>query len=531
MYKVLVVDDEILVREAIAQNIDWNKSGYELEKVCENGAEAFDYLQDHSIDLILTDIYMPYMDGLELSKLVNENYPEVTVIIFSGYEEFDYAKKAIQYRVAEYLLKPVTPREIYEVLEKIKIKLDSRKKDASQIKELKQSYRKYTKNEAAIISHQLTNLVKGVDSPERCINNLEEFSISFQNDYYRIGILELEKTEKGEGALIAFVAQNVSNEILEREGCGFAYQETDHRVVLVFSTNKKQEFKKQIKTVSEEIMETIKKVTKINNSLGIGIYVEKIEDLHTSYDTAKEMEAYSYVHAEDFYFDYIEMVKNEYEVLDSGKYLEEWKHCIKRGEQSGFDHTLERWVVKVKNCRMEKSSVVTVLQQVVQILYKSVMEIEGNSEFLLKRLEEQQKVIADTMMLEAGVKCLQEVAEFVFDRTKSLGRTSGEIQASLAVKYIEDNYGDKDISLQSISDHLNISTSHFSSIYKEETGETFMETLNKVRMRKAKQLLRETKFKNYEIADRVGYSDPHYFSIVFKKATGKTPKEYAKENR
>ena len=126
---------------------------------------------------------------------------------------------------------------------------------------------------------------------------------------------------------------------------------------------------------------------------------------------------------------------------------------------------------------------------------------------------------------------MKEYAEQVFEELSSMNSSSGQRQALLALDYIQNNYMDSELSLNGICSYLSISTSHFSTIFKEVTGETFMEVLIRTRMQKAKELLANTTLKNYEIAEKVGFSDPHYFGISFKKMTGKTPTEYAREYR
>ena len=128
MYKILLVDDEILVRDAIRENIDWKSLDCELVGDCENGRQAVEFVQSHKVDVVLTDICMPYMDGMELSEFLHDNYPDILIVIFSGFGEFEYAKKAIRYNVSEYMLKPVTAMELTKVLRNMKEKLDSRKK-------------------------------------------------------------------------------------------------------------------------------------------------------------------------------------------------------------------------------------------------------------------------------------------------------------------------------------------------------------------------------------------------------------------
>lgn len=120
MYKILLVDDEILVRDAIRENIDWKGLDCELVGDCENGRQAVEFVQNHVVDIVLTDICMPYMDGMELSEFLHDNYPDILIVIFSGFGEFEYAKKAIRYNVSEYMLKPVTAMELARVIESMK---------------------------------------------------------------------------------------------------------------------------------------------------------------------------------------------------------------------------------------------------------------------------------------------------------------------------------------------------------------------------------------------------------------------------
>ncbi len=112
MYRILLVDDEILVRDAIRENIDWKAMDCELVGDCDNGKAAAEFVQTDPVDIVLTDILMPYMDGMELSRFLHDNYPDIVIVIFSGFGEFEYAKKAIQYGVSEYMLKPVTAMEL-----------------------------------------------------------------------------------------------------------------------------------------------------------------------------------------------------------------------------------------------------------------------------------------------------------------------------------------------------------------------------------------------------------------------------------
>ena len=137
MYKVLLVDDEALIREAIGENIPWGELGFELVASCENGREAMEAIRAKKPDLVLTDICMPYVDGIELAKYIYENCPDTRTIIISGYDEFEYAKQAVRYQVMEYILKPITPSELTEVLLKAKGQLEEARSKRKTLKKLK----------------------------------------------------------------------------------------------------------------------------------------------------------------------------------------------------------------------------------------------------------------------------------------------------------------------------------------------------------------------------------------------------------
>ncbi|NLC74183.1 MAG: response regulator, partial [Clostridiales bacterium] len=140
MYKVLFVDDEVLTREAIAAKTPWNEAGFTLIGTAENGKDAIEFMERERPDLLITDIYMPVMDGLELSRYVSINYPDMKIMILSGYDEFEYAKQALKCGVCEYMLKPITSAELIETLLKLKSRLDADNSSRDQIEKMRRDY-------------------------------------------------------------------------------------------------------------------------------------------------------------------------------------------------------------------------------------------------------------------------------------------------------------------------------------------------------------------------------------------------------
>lgn len=540
MYKVILVDDEILVREAIGENVDWESLGYTLVQDCQNGKEAMEYLEENEVDLVLTDINMPYVDGLKLSEYIHENHPEIVVVIFSGYSEFEYAKKAIQYNVAEYLLKPVTPRELLEVLQSIKTRLDASSSRIKKMQKLQEVYTNYTKNESVLISNELSGLVQGTQEASICIRNLKQHGIELSGAFFRVAVMDIDHFmngmksstyEKKESALMSFVVENISDEIIRNEQCGLAYRDKVGRVCILLYTNKPREFEKRIAHILEHIREEIFNSMKLSLSIAVGKYVQEIEYLYESYESALLMQKYQFIKGENSYFDY-EKEKDNLDInIDMSAYLKAISNALKGENINSYMELCDEIKDEIGSQYIEESKAMTYLHQIVLQIYDTVLELCGEELDAVKERESVISNVANAPDLERAMQYICDYGNQVLQQLSSMRNTSGKRQALLAMSYLNEHYGDKDLGLATICSYLNISTSHFSSVYKEVTGETFMESLTKIRMEKAKQLLAETSLKNYEIADRVGFSDPHYFNIAFKKMTGKTPKAFAKENR
>ena len=193
--------------------------------------------------------------------------------------------------------------------------------------------------------------------------------------------------------------------------------------------------------------------------------------------------------------------------------------------------TMEQIEHEIKGALVEKSYACIYLQQVIRAIGNTCQSLSDDPEKIIAQREKLLKEVSQAKTFDKAVTLVKEYADGVFESLQDLNSSSSQRQGMMAMDYIRKNYMDQDLSLNSICSYLNISTSYFSTIFKEMTGETFIESLTRIRMEKARELLENTTLKNYEIAEKVGFSDPHYFGISFKKMTGKTPTEYAREKR
>lgn len=539
MYRVLLVDDEILVRDAIRKRIDWEGLGYELAGDCQNGKEAIEFVKTHSVDVVLTDICMPYVDGMELSHFLHDNYPEILIVIFSGFGEFEYAKKAIQYNVSEYLLKPVTAVELSEVLVNMRKKLESARKEEQKIQHLTKVSKEYQKNEQMIRSQAISSLVTCSKDVGECVQNLNNMGISLDASDYRVVVLSIDLyselyeqniEQRQESALMAFVVYNISDEIVGNYDAGIAYQESNNKTGILFKTNRPREFCTTVRKICYEIKEKIYEAMKLEISIAVGPYVKKLEELHFSYDRANEVLSYRYLLGGNLLLDLENDDDFERDISLYNELLA-MSEAVRKNQRQELDRILIKIRNKIVESRVNKSRACLYMQQVVRTLSELVEKVHPDPRKIQEERNQLLGKISEKKTFQKAFDVVVRYAEGVYDYLKMENSSSGKRQAMEAVEYIKENYADPDLNLNGICAHLGISTSHFSSIFKEETGETFMEFLIRIRMDKAKDLLEHTSLKNYEIAERVGFADPHYFGISFKKMTGKTPTEYAKGKR
>ena len=538
MYRILLVDDEILVRDAIKENIDWKSMDCELVGDCENGKQAADFVKNHPVDIVLTDILMPYMDGMELSHFLHDNFPEIVIVIFSGFGEFEYAKRAIQYNVSEYMLKPVTAMELRAVIEKMKEKVDQQRKEKKKIESLTKTSQDYHKNALVIRSKAIESLVSCTRDVNESLAELAEMGIKLDAASYRVAVFDMDlfsdihqidMEKRQESALMAFVLFNVADEIVNDNKVGIAYQEGNNRVCILFMGNHSREFAGEILEICQEIKNKVKEVIGIEVSVGIGGWVKNPGETVKSHHQAEKAIGLRYLLGGNLLIDTETLEQDR--CLSLQKPLSDMIDGIKNGDEKKMDHALEVMKDAIKTARVDKSQACVCLQMILRHAGSCWETLSSEDKNLFHKRELLVREMTEQKTFREAFKMAESYVHDVFESCSSLNSSSGQKQAVLAMEYIRKHYQEPEFGLNDICSYLNISTSYFSSIFKEATGGTFLEFLIKTRMEKAKELLEQTALKNYEIAEMVGFSDPHYFGISFKKMTGKTPTEYAREKR
>lgn len=534
MFKVLLVDDEILTREAISKNVPWEDQGFYLIGAAENGQDAINQIQKEQPDLVITDICMPYMDGLELSSYIYQNYPDTKVVILSGHDEFEYARHALEYRVKEYILKPVTSLELKEVLRKVKISLEEDTRKKAHYEKIQSEYKK---NIPVLRERLLRRLIEEKYTKKDIYEQLNNLNISIKGQYYTVALINLEDASQfcmiypdSEEDLIHFTIANITNEIMEESMNGLAVSLSHNRMALLFAAEDESELETRVYDTCQQIMKALWDYVKIKVSFSIGITVNVPYGWKDSYLNAKEVTEYKFLKEnQDFVF---------------GRDLQEMKHM---NGHIAVNHWSDRLELLIKlNQGPELEAAILELFDEIKIkcsLKKDIiLYVQNIFLSIIIALEEAEEDQAAQFNDErASMKRLAEcnyLSELKYDfiklcsglMNKITGQKDGEGRrlSILAMDYIEKNYMDSDMSLNMVCTYLGVSISYFSMNFKNYTGETFVEALTRIRIEKAKKLMDTTDLRTYEIAEKVGYNDPHYFSMIFKKVTGMTPSEYAK---
>ena len=537
MYKVLLVDDETLIREAISENIQWEEIGFSFMGACENGKQAMEAIEKEQPDLLLTDINMPFVDGMELTKFVYENYPDTKVIIISGFDEFEYAKNAVKYQVLEYILKPITPMEFTETLLRVKKMFDERKESQRDMKKIRSAY---VSNLPMVQGRYLHNLLNGTVDYAKLDEKQEELRLNLSAGCYNTALVEGDSLEpftsqyanvKDELAL--FAVYNITAEIVASENCGIAFQGTDEKTAILFMGDEEESLKIKMKQILPKIHQAMEEFLQIQVTIAVGKSVKRLEELPDSFAKTKSALEYKFmlggnqtIEAEEY-----EEIRNSAKHIDIFEWASQMATTIRTNKIEEISQKTEQFVEQVKLSYVNKNRSFVYVQNLVLSVINLLELPEELEDEIYSHERNFMKQIYECENLDEIELRLRGTFRYICNLMSNQRDSYGKRQAMLALDYIEKNYADSSVTLNSVCTALAMSTSYFSSVFKNYTGETFIESLTKKRMEKAKILLEQGNLKTYEIAEAVGFSDAHYFSVAFKKTVGKTPTEYAREVR
>lgn len=528
MYSVFLADDEPIVLEGIRNKIDWENSGFTFVGEATDGELALSMIHDIKPDILITDIKMPFMDGLELARTLRKIQPWIRIIILSGHDEFDYAKKAISVGVEDYILKPFTHEELLASLNKVAVSLDKERKQISDISRLKEELESST---ILLRNSFLTDLVTGAADSSVMTDRASELGIDLIARYYKIIISALFCGPENRQVIQETKSRLLSYANNRRDMISFFAE--PQRLVSILKGNSESEIEDECFSVADAVEHLVAQSSGCGVISVIGKTADHFSQISGSYKDAAEIlsrvksrNKSRILNAEDLRNPADASGKKE----SAGDILLHDDPSVDKLKYAGkneIDRMIEQYL-NLLNDNEGQFNVISsyLLVDLIVSVSKLVESLGGTVNDVMPELRSAafvEKAGKDEASFAAEIR---RVLETVLDwRDSKMQGKYGDVILR-AKKYIAENYASQDICLASVADEVHLSPNHFSTIFSQECGITFIEYLTDVRVESAKKLLRESGLKGADIAYECGFSDPHYFSFIFKKKTGVSPREY-----
>ena len=528
-YSVLLVDDEEDVIQIIMKKMDWESMGFQVAGYAHNGVEALEMAEELQPDVVMTDIKMPYMDGLTLSRKLKELYRTVKIIIFSGFDEFEYAKEAIQIEVEEYILKPIDAGNLKEVFGRIREKIDREMDEKRNVDKL----REYYMDSLPILQENFyTSLIDGRIPEDEIGRYLDDYQISLTGPYYVVSILHISTTNIPPNMntfLLGVSVKKLAEEHMEDEWKSRILMYLGD--IVVITQLESQEQITEFTDFMDQLCRLAKHVCEATVTAGIGYVSNNLPDIRLSWQGARSAVSYRVIYGNArainiAEIDPMENADERWEEQEIQKILKKIRMGSREELEEEIDHCIHKFVEDGTTMQKYQIFIMGLITEIFRFCTNNQLDIEEfygeKSAVFEKCMQMESPEELERWLLEIGEKLQETVQQERQATTKSF--------ASKAVEYVQEHYSDRNITIESICKELGVSAAYFSTIFKKETGKTFISFLTDYRMEKAVELLMTTNDKTYIIAEKVGYADPNYFSYAFKKQYSMSPSKYRSAN-
>ncbi|MFA7567135.1 MAG: response regulator [Alkalispirochaeta sp.] len=531
-YRFLIIDDEPVVREGIATTIDWAAHGFELVGACRDGREGMQAVDELRPDVVLTDICMPFVDGLELAAAIGEQYPAIKTLLLTGHDEFEYAQAAIKLKVQDFLLKPITADELRVVLDSLRRELDAERDYRQKLDRLNEQVR------ASLPVYR-----------ERFLNHLVRDTISEAEQMRSFGLLDLDlpgpacialvvdpdttdTTDSddidADDRLLDLAVHDLVTETVAKIDGAVSFSTPEEEAVVLLSVPEEGVPVASALAVAEEISDRVERELGRTVTIGVGDGQSGLAAPVHTFREARMALDYRFVLGPGQIIT-IQQARGEPSGVTGpleSEPRDRFLHAVKTGSEADVIEALERVVDAV---RTESDDI----HRCVVFMHRFLAETISAVETVGVDYREVPSLGVNPFDHLSKMKTLDEMErwfrEFITETLQILDtrRLDHSHRKALAARdYINTHFADPDLSLGQVCTALAVSKSHLSPIFKAHTGMTFVEYVTERRMEEAKLLLRSDAFKVYEIAEQVGFRDAHYFSLTFKKQTGYTPREF-----
>lgn len=532
MYKVLVVDDEILARVGIKSIIPWNELGFEYVGECENGQKALEISREVKPDIIITDIKMPVMNGIELIRAVKSEKIGSKFIVLSSYDDFEYVKEAMQLGAEDYVLKlQMEPESLLKVLTDVCRKVDQERM-VSQRGEFGQMQLK--RDIPALREMLMKELMLGTERDEETIaeciresglllkpQNIICLAIKVEN-------FQMDSSDGNINLLIQSIT-NIAEEMIQNYGYGYVSRNSMDTFILVCSLNDRENggsAEKTVERLTRDIRDFLRDTMNLTVFMGVSNVYQSYRDIKHAYREVVKTAGKDIVYSSDGVIHY-NSIKN---LPDKGSgipleiNLNELDNSLRAFDTQRIEASFN--IIKSAISEMGYASkryldgvchiMIFIINMFIQENHISPNDIWGKDQNPYRQIE--------------LLGTLEDFTDWILNVQGSICRVISQDKDQktiiLKAKQFINNHYKENISLEIVAEYLHISPNYFSKLFSEEAEEGFVDYVTRVRIDSAKELLKTTQYKVYEVAEMVGYDNTHYFSRLFKKATGISPIDY-----
>lgn len=517
------MDDEQTIREGLTNYVDWASLNFDVVAAFEDGKETIDYIQSNDVDVVLTDIKMIEVSGIEVAKYIHHHMPKTKVVLISGHKEFEFAKQAIAFGVLHYILKPIKITEITQVFEELchnltleKEELDLQLQKDKQLDEIfdliKEEFFRDLIMGALIDPKEIDKRIKLLDMDidvNTCPFSLIDIKLDHYNDYIKTS-WEYGKDRLDNALRNIFAGESDQTKFYTTLTTPGAFK----IIAIGNPTSSLQSMDRDVRSYVNTIKDNISSI------FNMELEILKIEAYSNIYDLTKSTESIPVplINSPDDHSD-IETILNDTVLIEQRKLF---KASILSGDVSAVFTLLNTMIDKLKLHPTNNIHNFTI--NLFMDLFDSLSSIDLSVQKVRQEQFDYSKLIQITN-IEGIKRWAKEMSEIIMDQVSPDTENSNKLLVRKALDYIKEGFNE-DLSLDEVASHVYLNPAYFSRLFKQETGENFSNYLIKLRMMEAIDIMKRSNYKISEICLKVGYKNSKYFSRVFKNYTGCTPSQY-----
>ena len=504
-FTVILADDEAQILEGIHRGIDWDALGFEVIATASNGKELLERTETLRPDLVISDIKMPFLDGLQVAKMLHDNMMHVKIVLFSGWDDFEYAQLAIRYGVSEYILKPIDFQEFQQ------------RSSRTRLEQL------YQESLPLLQEQVLIQLVSSNSSLEQLEKQMQTLSLDLHAAWYGMVLI---KAAGDSADFLSQVSMTESVKEMLEHVCRFVSFRYLDKIAYLLLLSDQGQLPQILKSLSEAA-HLAKHYGQVSFSCGVGMPCESLEQLPVSFAQATEALEYSLVSAEEtvmVYQDIAPYGNNVYTTLNT----DALETAIKQEDQKKVDAEVQKLLEQLEKSHYHFNAYQSAILEIIFALSGIFRQYHMMDDEIFA---DAKRMTTKVLSLETGEQLNAWLLNYCHYISYAIHRRKvdhNSLLAQKAMEYVEQHYGDADLSVETVCNYLHVSMSHFSNLFRKETDMSFLVYLTKKRMEEAVRLLKTTDYKSRVIGEMVGYPEPNYFSYVFKKNMQVSPANFRK---